>query len=388
MHSHRGMFAALGTIIAVGVVAVACGGSQQGSTAGGGLPDGMKLASGEAALSVSLSQRTSRSPDEIWVRVERVVAYVRPGGWITLSSTPTDVNLLELQDKEAQLGLRAMPAGKVTQLRLVVARSGNYVVKSGKKQPLTVASGIESGIMVVGPWEVAACAITDVTLDFDGNRSLFYVSGTWYLSPVILVNKHGMTQVSCASTPPPVVPDAGTTDPVPDAGTTDPVPDAGTTDPVPDAGTTDPVPDAGTTDPAPPPPAAGSVGMACTRGSECMSGTCDATKHCGLGSIEADCLAPTDCLSGLCSAALLCEAGGAGVPCRVDLDCVSGTCGLDNRCAAGSAGGAGAACTDGTQCLSNDCLSGTCQPGAQGSLCNAATDCANALACTAGSCTP
>ncbi len=385
MHSHRGMYAALGTIIAVGVVAVACGGSQQGSTAGGRLPDGTQLASGQAALSVSLCQRASKSPDEIWVRVERVVAHVRPGGWITLSSTPTDVNLLQLQDKEAQLGLRAMPAGTVTQLRLVVARSGNYVVKSGKKLALAVPGGTESGIMIVGPWQVAACAITDVTLDFDGNRSLFYVSGSWYLSPVILVNKHGMTQVSCASTPPPVVPDAGTTDPVvTDAGTTDPVPvpDAGTTVPVPDAGTTDPAPA-----PAPPPPATGSVGMVCTSGSQCMSGTCDATKHCGLGSLEADCLAPTDCLSGVCTA-LLCQAGGAGVPCRVDVDCVSGTCGIDGRCAAGSAGGAGAACTDATQCLSNDCVSGACQPGAQGSLCNAATDCASALACTAGSCTP
>ena len=71
MHSHRGMFAALGTIVVIGLVAVACGGSQQGEQPREWAARWTQLATGQAALSVSLCQRANRSPDEIRVRVQR-----------------------------------------------------------------------------------------------------------------------------------------------------------------------------------------------------------------------------------------------------------------------------------------------------------------------------
>ena len=57
----------------------------------------------EPALAVNLVDAPNPTVDEIWVNVERVVAHGVPGGWVTL----------------------------ITQIRLVVAADGNYVVKGG-----------------------------------------------------------------------------------------------------------------------------------------------------------------------------------------------------------------------------------------------------------------
>jgi hypothetical protein len=80
------------------------------------------------------------------------------------------VDVLKLQAYAEPLGLVNLPAGKVIQIRLFTAPDGNYVVPTGStaQEPLVVPSGTETGIKIVGPWDVPACTRLTVTLDFDG----------------------------------------------------------------------------------------------------------------------------------------------------------------------------------------------------------------------------
>jgi hypothetical protein len=256
--------------------------------------------------------------------VERVVAHSATGGWVTLSSTPLKVDLLKLQSQAAALGMLALPAGTITQIRLVVSAEGNYVVTGGTQVPLKVPSGCESGIKIMGPWQLPECHRTDVTLDFDGKNSIWYhpaaQGSEWILRPVIRVKKSETAEVGC--TPSSGGPDAGSDTP---------------------------------------PPAPAGAGSSCTAPSECLSATCTAST---------------------------CAPGGAGVPCVIAADCNSGTCTSEGTCGSGTAGGTGAPCTATAECLSNVCSAGTCQPGMQGAPCTAVADCSETLACSAGTCVP
>src|SRR5690349_8972925 len=126
--------------------------------------------SGKGQLVVSLVDTPNPLVDEIWVNVTSVTAHSTTAGWVTVASfaTPRAIDLLKLQDAKLDLGTVDMPPGTITQVRLLVAETGNHVVKGGQQIPLKVPSGCQSGIKIHGPWQVAACERASVTLDFDG----------------------------------------------------------------------------------------------------------------------------------------------------------------------------------------------------------------------------
>jgi Domain of unknown function (DUF4382) len=334
MNTQRGMWLGLALLGSVAVAIVACSGAK------GQLPPG------QGQLAVTLVDAPNVNVDQIWVNIDHVVAHSETSGWVTIKSfsPPLAVDLLTLQtqsNQSADLGFINLPAGKITQIRLVVAPDGNYVMTGmtggtgGVQTPLKVPSGSESGIKIIGPWDLPECNRTAVTLDFDGLNSIHLAdTGDAYnLRPVIRAKKSATIDVGCTTTPP-VVPDAGTDT---DAGT--------------DAGTTTPPP------PPPPPPPAG-AGTAC--------------------------VAPADCLSGVCSGTpSTCALSAAGAPCKQDTDCVSKSCSPDGTCATGTAGGFGTACTQPSDCMSNSCnTSGTCDPSNQGQPCLVANDCYQGLICS------
>jgi hypothetical protein len=113
-------------------------------------------------------------------------------GWTTLSLRRTTLDLLSLQGATfATLGITVLPAGGVERLRLVVDPTGpNYVVTpDGVPHPLVISPEDQAGILVVGDFDVAACAAGHVTLAFAGRKSLVVrpvVGGTeWTLRPVV-----------------------------------------------------------------------------------------------------------------------------------------------------------------------------------------------------------
>jgi Domain of unknown function (DUF4382) len=290
---------------------------------------GPKLSQGQ--LAVSLVDAVNPEVEKITVNITRVTAHSTTEGWVTVNTfdPPMTVDLLTLQTVAAPLGLANLPPGKITQIRLLVAKEGNSVTTGGATVPLKVPSGYESGIKIHGPWDIVACNRSSVTLDFDGKKSIHYhpaqQGAEWILRPVIRVGASSREDVGCEETP--------SGDEAPAGEET--------------AGS---------------PPSAG-AGSPCSAGAECLSGVCTTNT---------------------------CAAGGPGTPCVQGTDCASGSCTAEGddkgTCAAGTAQPPGALCTANVECLSNACDAGTCGHGGQGTPCKAASDCDEGLSCIASTC--
>jgi hypothetical protein len=109
-------------------------------------------------------------------------------GWQVLRTEGLDVDLLTLRNGVfAPLALAQVPAGHYTQIRLKLGAGSNLVV-DGTTYPLTVPSGLQSGYKLVGPFDVPANGLVDLTLDFDAARSIVLTgSGKYLLKPTVRV---------------------------------------------------------------------------------------------------------------------------------------------------------------------------------------------------------
>lgn len=110
------------------------------------------------------------------------------GGWEVLSHEARTYDLLALRNGVfAILGVGDVPAGHYTQIRLKIG-VGSDVVVGGVSHPLVIPSGMQSGLKLVGGFRVPAGGEKDLTLDFDGARSVVpEPDGTYRLRPTIRV---------------------------------------------------------------------------------------------------------------------------------------------------------------------------------------------------------
>lgn len=306
------------TSLALAIVAAGCGGSKTNPTG-----------QGQARLTVDLVDAPAAYRSVV-VTVSKIAAHSSAAGWFTISDVPATIDLLTLKDTSFRFGTIETGAGKITQLRLYTDPDGPQFVtlEDGTQVELKVPSGPQSGIKIVGPFDLEACVETTITLDFDPAKSISVhpteAGDVWILRPVIKAKKIVALSVGCLSDAPDAATDPG------DAGTPD--------------GFQEGLP-----------------------GSACAS--------------------PQACLSGVCSDGL-CAKGGPGVPCQAPADCLSDTCEADGTCGNGNAVGTGSACTLPADCLSGVCADGLCDLGGQGAPCLAATDCAMNLVCRLGFCAP
>jgi hypothetical protein len=264
---------------------------------------------GPGQLSVSLVDAAPTTVDQIVVNVTKVTAHSSANGWVTVSATPFTVDLLTLQAPATplKLGTIALGAGKVTQIRLYVTKDGNWVHRIGDAvdvhTPLFVPSGYESGIKIIGPWDVAACEKTDVTLDFDGAASLqVHATGTgdqWILRPVIRIKSTTVSPVSCE------IPTTGTCD------DTHPCPEGQVC-----------------TESACVPDGRGAgAGAGCTANADCLSSVCvpgasPPAGTCAQSPPNGPCRNDGDCTNGSCD-----TVAGSCAPCSTDASCPTGqTC--------------------------------------------------------------
>jgi hypothetical protein len=260
---------------------------------------------GPGQLKVSMVDATPLGVDQIIVDVTKVTAHSSSDGWITIATNVGKVDLLSLQTSPLTLGTVKLSAGRITQLRLYVAATGNEVHVTGDPvgtmTTLFVPSGFESGIKILGPWRVAACDKTSVTIDFDGLASLeVHATGTgdeWILRPVIRVKKTETSPVTCEDT---------------GGATCD-------------------------------------VETPCDEGQICVDGTCvPAQTGGGAGS---SCTSNGDCLSEMCSGGKCAQSPPSGA-CRIDDDCTNQSCGQDGSCAP---------CTTNADCpMGQTCGGGMC----------------------------
>jgi hypothetical protein len=115
-------------------------------------------------------------------------------GWISISDECQTLDLLTLQSGVTEdIGINALPAGSYGQIRLMLREAS--IVKGGITQKLTVPSGTESGVKIIGGFTVVAGQPTTITIDFDAASSIHYAPGQGFImNPVIKVVdvvKHG-----------------------------------------------------------------------------------------------------------------------------------------------------------------------------------------------------
>jgi hypothetical protein len=182
------------TSIIAAATLIACGGG--GGDSGSGSTPNATL----GRISASLTDAPACGFDAVNVTVSKVrvhkstTAAETESGWsdITLA-TPRKINLLNLTNGAVDvLGETELPAGTYTQVRLVLdANTGNSMANSvvptgGTEKSLDTPSAVQSGLKLVGNFEVVAGAKTDIVIDFDACKSVLTKgNGNYALKPVV-----------------------------------------------------------------------------------------------------------------------------------------------------------------------------------------------------------
>ena len=109
-------------------------------------------------------------------------------GWTTLGNiNPGIYNLLDFANgRDTLLAASNLPAGRISQIRLILGPDNSLVLKDGTTQALKTPSGQTSGLKV----KIDADLVPDVTyvvlLDFDASKSIVAKgNGGYNLKPVI-----------------------------------------------------------------------------------------------------------------------------------------------------------------------------------------------------------
>lgn len=188
----RAAAAALAGLLALGLAA--CGG-------GGG---GGETASSTGTLRLAMTDAPSCGYDTVNVTVEKVrvhqssTAAEADNGWSEVVLNPARrIDLLSLTNGVlSELGQVALPTGRYTQLRLVLAENSNANPLANSVKPtgaaetaLTTPSAQQSGLKTNVQIDVAANQLADFVLDFDACKSIVSAgnSGKYLLKPVITV---------------------------------------------------------------------------------------------------------------------------------------------------------------------------------------------------------
>ena len=187
----------------IAAVVIAAGASLLAGCGGGGGGIG-GTGSPEGTMRLSITDAPACGYDEVNITIDRVrvhkssSAVDADSGWSEVVLSPAKrVDLLSLTNGVLEeLGQTALPAGKYTQMRLVLAPNtgsnpfANSVVPTGSAETaLTTPSGQQSGIKLNVNIDIVADKMADFVLDFDACKSVVKRgnSGQYNLKPVIAV---------------------------------------------------------------------------------------------------------------------------------------------------------------------------------------------------------
>ena len=127
---------------------------------------------------------------EVNIDIQEVKVHAEGGdsasGWKSLSINKGIYDLRKLTDGlDTLLGAINLPAGKISQIRLVLG-SNNSVKLNGQTMPLNTPSAQQSGLKSLVNTTLAAGITYKILLDFDAARSIVSTgSGNFNLKPVI-----------------------------------------------------------------------------------------------------------------------------------------------------------------------------------------------------------
>ncbi len=114
------------------------------------------------------------------VRVHRADAS-NESGWVNLTLAVSTIDFMSLGNLTKVLALDKVPAGKYTQIRIVVD-SASGTTAGGGSIALTIPDRI---LKTDTPFDLKAGGTTTVTLDFDLAHSIHQAGTTWIFSPVL-----------------------------------------------------------------------------------------------------------------------------------------------------------------------------------------------------------
>lgn len=147
--------------------------------------------SGVGTMQVKLHDNAA-DYEEVNIFVERVEVNNTSGdeGWQTISEPNESYNILELINGQFEVIANAqLEAGTYEQIRLVVSRDQNTVVKDGQSYGLFVPSGAETGVKLNINAEIEEGIQYVLLLDFDAEKSVVETGAAgnpgFILQPVI-----------------------------------------------------------------------------------------------------------------------------------------------------------------------------------------------------------
>lgn len=101
--------------------------------------------------------------------------------WLNLTLAASTIDFMNLGNLTKVLALDRVPAGKYTQIRIVVT-SASGTMMGGTSVTMTVPDGI---LKTDTPFDLKAGGTTTVTLDFDLTHSIREAGGSWLFVPVL-----------------------------------------------------------------------------------------------------------------------------------------------------------------------------------------------------------
>lgn len=128
---------------------------------------------------------------EINVHILSVEISTSGGEWITLGTPNKVINLLNLTGGVAEMlaSGASLPAGRYQQMRMRLGTGNTVKLADGSIEPLTVPSGLQTGIKLTVSFEVQKDTTKDIFIDFDAAHSIQMVrsgaSGRYILRPTV-----------------------------------------------------------------------------------------------------------------------------------------------------------------------------------------------------------
>jgi hypothetical protein len=157
---------------------------------------GLRCDDNDGAGMARLEVRLTDAPgnyEAVWVDIQDVQVKASDdnseNGWISLDIDEGKYDLIKLTDGlDTLLGTSQLPAGRLSQIRLVLG-DDNTVVVDGETYDLNTPSAQQSGLKIQINADLEADQSYTVLLDFDAARSVVSAgSGKYNLKPVIRAN--------------------------------------------------------------------------------------------------------------------------------------------------------------------------------------------------------
>ena len=128
----------------------------------------------QAQLQLRLTDKPIDGVKEVWVDIQNVEVITNNGGPVLLTGVhPGLYNLLELTNgKDTLLADAVIPAGKLSQLRLILGNNNFTITNTGQKLSLTTPSAQQSGLKVQIHQDLTGGILYRLVLDFDVASSL------------------------------------------------------------------------------------------------------------------------------------------------------------------------------------------------------------------------